>query len=93
MRMQQTLQKEIQEFKRWIEVEKDDSTYKRDLIKRIELINWVLETMNNPDIFIREIIESKINEIILAINKIYSVFESDILHSELRPRLDFILSL
>jgi hypothetical protein len=49
--------------------------------------------MNNPDIFIREIIESKINEIILAINKIYSVFKLDILHSELRPRLDFILSL
>ena len=43
MRMQQTLQKEIQEFKRWIEVEKDDTTYKRDLEKRIELINWVLE--------------------------------------------------
>jgi hypothetical protein len=32
-------QKEIEESKRWLEVEKDDSTYKRDLQKRIELIN------------------------------------------------------
>jgi len=41
MSIQQTLQKEIEDSKRWIEVEKDDSTYKRDLQKRIELINWV----------------------------------------------------
>jgi hypothetical protein len=31
---------------------KRGSTYKRDLAKRIELINWVLENMNNPDIAI-----------------------------------------
>jgi hypothetical protein len=29
---------------------KDDNTYKRDLAKRIELINWVLEEMKNLDI-------------------------------------------
>jgi hypothetical protein len=41
MSIEQTLQNEIEESKKWIEVEKDDTTYKRDLQKRIELINWV----------------------------------------------------
>jgi hypothetical protein len=41
MSIQQKLQNEIEDSKRWIEVEKDDSTYRRDLQKRIELINWV----------------------------------------------------
>jgi hypothetical protein len=45
MSIQQALQKEIEESKRWTEIEKDDSTYKRDLQKRIELINWVLDNM------------------------------------------------
>ena len=90
MTIQQTLQKEIEESKRWIEVEKDDSTYKRDLKKRIELINWVLENMKNPDIFICEIIESKMNEIIDKINESDSIIETDPLHSELRI-LDWIL--
>jgi len=90
MTIQQTLQKEIEESKRWIEVEKDDSTYKRDLQKRIDLINWVLEDMNNPDIFICEIIESKMNEIIDKINQMDSATEADPLHSELRI-LDWIL--
>jgi hypothetical protein len=52
MSIQQTLQKEIEESKRWIQVEKDHSTYKRDLQKRIELIKWVLENMNKPDIYV-----------------------------------------
>ena len=39
MSIQQALKKEIEESKRWLEVEKDDTTYKRDLQKRIELIN------------------------------------------------------
>jgi len=39
MSIQQTLQKEIEESKRWLEVQKEVSTYKRDLQKRIELIN------------------------------------------------------
>jgi hypothetical protein len=38
MSIEQTVQKEIQESKRWLETEKDESTYKRDLQKRIELI-------------------------------------------------------
>jgi hypothetical protein len=45
-------------------MEKDDSTYKREVVRRIELISWVLENIKNPDFFICEIIESKINEII-----------------------------
>jgi hypothetical protein len=90
MSIQQSLQKEIEESKRWLDIEKDDSTYRRDLQKRIELINWVLENMKNPDIPICDTIESKMNEIIRAINKTYTIFESDNLHSELRI-LDWIL--
>jgi hypothetical protein len=84
------LHKEIEESKRWFEIEKNDSTNKRDLQKRIELINWVLDNMKNPDIFICEIIESKMNEIIDEINKKNSIIESDPLDSELRI-LDWIL--
>jgi hypothetical protein len=59
MSIEQRLQNEIQQSKRWIDIEKEDSTYKRDLAKRIELINWILENMNNPDIPICDNIESK----------------------------------
>jgi len=90
MSIQQTLQNEIEDSKRWIEGTQEDSTYKRDLQKRIELINWLLENMKNPNVQIRALIESKMNEIILVINKTYSVFEADKLHSELRI-LDWIL--
>ena len=84
MNVQQTLQKEIEESKTWLNREKEESTYKRNLKRRIELINWVLENIKNPDIQICILIESRMNEIILAINKTYSIFESDKLHSELR---------
>jgi hypothetical protein len=90
MSIQQTLQKEIEESKRCLDSETDESTYKRDLQKRIELINWVLENMKNPDIFICEIIECKMNEIIDKIKQIDSAIEADPLHSELRI-LDWIL--
>jgi hypothetical protein len=79
----QILQQEIKATEVWLSREKDESTYKRDLKKKIELINWVLEDMKNPDIKICNLIESKMNEIILTINKTYSIFESDKLHSEL----------
>lgn len=84
MNAQQTLQKEIEESKTWFSREKEESAYKRDLKKGIELINWVLENMKDPDVKICNLIESKMNEIILTINKTYSIFESDKLHSELR---------
>jgi hypothetical protein len=73
----------------WLNIEKDESTYKRDLQKRIELINWVLENMNNPDIPICDSIESRMSDIILKINQIHSIFDADKLHSELRI-LDWI---
>jgi len=79
----QILQQEIKDTEVWLSREKDESTYKRDLKKKIELINWVLEDMKNPDIKICNLIESKMNEILLTINKTYSIFESDKLHSEL----------
>jgi hypothetical protein len=50
MTIEQTLQKEIDESNKWLDREQDDSTYKRDLKKRIELLNWFLENMRNPDI-------------------------------------------
>jgi hypothetical protein len=90
MTIEQTLLLEIEEFKRWPNLEKDESTYERDLAKRIELINWVLENMKNPDVQICSLIESKMNEIMLAINKTYSIFEAHKLHSELQI-LDWIL--
>lgn len=84
MTVEQTLLQEIEESRKWINIEKDDTTYKRDLAKRIELINWVLENMNNPDIQICNVNESKMNEIILSINQTHSILEADIYHSELR---------
>ena len=89
MDAKQTLLREIEDSKRWFDTEKDDSTYKRDLAKRIDLINWVLENMKNPDIEICKLIESKMNEIILTINRTYSILEADQMHTELRI-LDWI---
>jgi hypothetical protein len=88
--IKQTLIQEIEESKRWLNLEKDESTYKRDLAKRIELINWVLENMKNPNIQICDLIESKMNEIIDTVNKTDSAIEANPLHSELRI-LDWIL--
>jgi tRNA U54 and U55 pseudouridine synthase Pus10 len=82
MSIEQRLQNEIQESKRWIEIEKEDTTYKRNLAKRIELTNWVLENMNNPDIPICDNIESRMSDIILSINRTYSIIEADKLDCE-----------
>ena len=90
MGIEQTLLQDIEESKRWLNLEKDESTYKRDLVKRIELINWVLENMKNPDIQICDLIESRMNIILLKIKETDSIFEADPLHSELRI-LDWIL--
>jgi hypothetical protein len=48
--------------------------------------------MKNPNVHICDLIESKMNEIILTINQTYSIFEADKLHSELRI-LDWIFYL
>ena len=90
MAIEQRLQQEIEESKRWLNLEKDESTYKRELAKRIELINWVLENMKNPEIIICELIESKMNEIIDTVNKMDFAIEAQPLHRELRI-LDWIL--
>ena len=68
MTVEQTLQSEIQDANRWIECTKEENTYKRDLKKRIELINWVLENMKNGNIHICALIETRINQIIDEIN-------------------------
>lgn len=47
----------------------DDTIYRRDQSKRIQLINWVLDNMKNPEIQICAVIESKKIEIIDEINK------------------------
>jgi hypothetical protein len=50
MTINQILIEEIKNSELWLSREKEESTYKRDLKKRIELINWVLQNMKNPDI-------------------------------------------
>lgn len=50
MLAEQVLKKEIEEIKIWLNQEHNESTDKRDLIKRIELINWVLENMKDPNV-------------------------------------------
>ena len=90
MDVEQLLQNEIKDSKRWIEVEKDESTYKRNLKKRVELINWTLDNMKNSGTDICSVIETRMNQIIVKINKADSIFEADPLDSELRI-LDWIL--
>ncbi|HZA71034.1 MAG TPA: hypothetical protein VE548_15155 [Nitrososphaeraceae archaeon] len=89
MTADQLLQQEIQDSEIWLSREKEESIYKRDLKKRIELINWVLQNMKNPDMEICSLIEYRMNETIQEIKKLDSIFESDILDSELRI-LDWI---
>ena len=84
MSIGQTLQKEIQDSKKWIERDQDQSTYKRDLKIRIELINRALENMHNPNTNICKIIESRMDDILTKIKKTDSIFELDPLDSELR---------
>lgn len=90
MTAEQILLQEIEESKRWFGTQKEESTYKRDLRKRIELLNWVLENMKDPEINICVLIESRMNNIIDKINETDSIIEADPLDSELRI-LDWIL--
>jgi len=84
MTVDQILQQEIKDTQVWLSREKDESIYKRDLKKRIELINWVLENMKNPEIEICSLIESRMNNVVLTINQTHDILEADILHCELR---------
>jgi hypothetical protein len=84
------LLQEIDESKRALDGPIDDTIYRREHSKRIELINWILENMKNPDVQICNLIETKMNEIIDRVNKMDSTLEADPFHSELRV-LDWIL--
>ena len=87
---EQTLLQEIQESKRSLDREREEGIYKRDLKKRIELINWVLINMKDPDIQICALIETRMNNIIDKINQTDSIIEADPLDSEVRI-LEWIL--
>jgi hypothetical protein len=89
MYLDQILQQEIKDTEIWLSRTQEESTYKQDLIKRIELINWVLQNMKNPNVEICSLLEARMNETIQEIKKKDSIFESDILDSELRI-LDWI---
>ena len=90
MTVEQVLQTEIEESKRALEGPIDDTIYRREHSKRIELINWVLEQLTDPNVRICALIETKMNKIIDLINQTHSTLEADPLHSELRI-LDWIL--
>jgi hypothetical protein len=90
MTVEQKLLQEIEESKMRYHREKEEGIYKRDLGKRIELTNWVLEEMKKPDTNICALIETKMNELVDDINKKDSILESDPLDSEVRI-LDWIL--
>ncbi len=90
MTIEQTLQEEIEESKWSFEGPIDDTTYRRDLLKRMELIKWALVNMKDSNPQVCNIIESRMIEIILRINETHSIFEADKLHSELMI-LDWIL--
>ena len=89
MTVDQLLQQEINDSELWLSRTHEESTYKRDLKKRIELINWVLGNMKNPNVEICSLLEARMNETILEIRKKNSIFERDILDTELRI-LDWI---
>jgi hypothetical protein len=61
-------------YRKKIENQKNGILQKKTIVlpklqKRIQLINWVLENMNNPDTRTCDLMESKMNELILAINQ------------------------
>jgi len=89
MSIEQTLLEEIEESQRQLNGPNDDTIYRRDHSKRIQLLNWVLGNVKNLEINICAVIESKMNEIVDEINKKHSIMEQDPLDSELRI-LDWI---
>lgn len=64
MPLDHILQQEIKDSELWLSREKDESTFKRDLKKRIELINWILGNMKNPNVEISSLIAHRMNETI-----------------------------
>jgi hypothetical protein len=69
----------------------DDTIYRRDHSKRIELINWIAENMKNPCFSICCVIENKTQEITDEINKKDSIIERDALDGKLRMLIGFYI--
>ena len=89
MNIEQTLQNDIQDAPRWLNLEKDESTYKSESCQKDWINKLGLESMKNPNVQICELMESRLNQIILKINQEHDIFEADKLHSELRI-LDYL---
>ena len=68
--LDEILQQEIKDSELWLSRTHEESTYKRDLKKRIELINWVLGNTKNPNVEICGLVESRMNDTIQEIKKI-----------------------
>jgi uncharacterized protein involved in exopolysaccharide biosynthesis len=84
MTIELTLQKEIEQSQRNGSIEKTMILLTDGILKkRIELINWVLDNMKNPENQICNLIESRMNVVIMTINQTRTIFEADKLHSEL----------
>jgi hypothetical protein len=56
MTINQILEQEVKDSELWLFRTYEESTYKRDLKKRIELINWVLQNIKNPNVEICSLI-------------------------------------
>jgi hypothetical protein len=89
MTLEEILEQEIKDSKISLSRTYEESVYQRDLKTRIELINWVLENMKNPNVEICSLIEARMNETIQEINRKNSIIEADPLDNELRI-LDWI---
>ena len=74
MTINQILQQEIDESNKWLDRQQDESVYKRELKKRIELLNWVLENMKKPDTKICDLIEFRMNNVVLTINQTHDIY-------------------
>ena len=55
-------------------VQKKTIVLTKEIFRKESLINWVLENMNNPDSRTYDLMESKMNELILAINQTHLNF-------------------
>jgi hypothetical protein len=88
MPLDEILQQEIRDSELWLSREKMN-LHTNEIKKRIELINWTLQNMKNPNVEICSLIEFRMNETLQEIKKKNSIFESDIFDRELRI-LDWI---
>lgn len=88
MDIEPRVQSEAEDSKTRYTGENDDSNNQYST-KRINLINRVLENIRNSDTKICDLVEAKMKETIISINRTYSITEAERLHNELRI-LDWI---